>query len=62
VTVRDRRHLTTRAVRVNVSPEEAPPQTAAPAYVRPTPVGLSVLRDSFELDDDGLFAQPPDPT
>jgi hypothetical protein len=56
----DRRHEITRAVRVNVTADGALPEGEAPAYQRPAPVGLSELRNSFELDDSGLFAQPED--
>ena len=59
VTARDRRQKTTREVLVNVTAGGQAPQGAG-AYVRPAPVGLSELRDSFQLDDAGLFAQPPD--
>jgi hypothetical protein len=60
VTARDRRHTTTRAVRVKVTAAGTLPTGTAPAYARPAPVGLSEQRDSFQLDADGLFAQPPD--
>jgi hypothetical protein len=60
VSARDRRHKTTREVRVNVTPDGALPAGQAAQYVRPAPVGLSELRNSFELDDSGLFAQPED--
>jgi hypothetical protein len=59
VMARDRRQKTTREVLVNVAAGGQAPQGAG-AYVRPAPVGLSELRGSFELDDAGLFAQPPD--
>jgi hypothetical protein len=59
VSARDRRQKTTREVKVNVTAGGQAPQGAG-AYVRPAPVGLSELRDSFELDDSGLFGQPPD--
>jgi hypothetical protein len=58
VTARDPRQKTTREVLVNVTAGGQAPQGAG-AYVRPAAVGLSQLRDSFQLDDAGLFAQPP---
>jgi hypothetical protein len=60
VTARDRRHKTTREVMVKVTADGTLPAAQAAPYVRPAPVGLSELRDSFELDDSGLFEQPGD--
>ena len=59
VNVRDRRQKTTRQVRVKVTADGTLPQGQAAAYVHPDPIGLSTLRWSFELDDEGLFEQPP---
>ena len=60
VRARDRRNVTEREVMVNVTADGALPEGEAGAYERPPAVGLSELRWSFELDDSGLFEQPPD--
>lgn len=58
VRARDGRQITEREVVVSVSAAGAPPQGQPAAYLRPDPIGLSRLRDSFELDGEGLFAPP----
>ena len=60
VTADDGRQRTIREVIVNVTTTGDPPTGPPGGYTRPEPIGLSSLRDSFELDEDGLFQQPPD--
>jgi hypothetical protein len=59
ITADDLRQRTTREVVVSVSATGEPPVGPPGAYTRPDPIGLSALRGSFELDEDGLFQQPP---
>ena len=60
ITADDKRQRTTREAVVNVTTTGDPPTGPPGAYTRPEPIGLSPLRGSFELDEDGLFGQPPD--
>ena len=60
ITADDGRQRTTREAVVNVTAAGGPPAGPPGAYTRPAPIGLSPLRGSFELDEDGLFQHPPD--
>ena len=56
----DGRQRTTRGAVVNITGAGDPPTGPPGAYDRPEPIGLCPLRGSFELDETGLFQQPPD--